>query len=316
MKTKSTPALRGGVAIACLVSTAVLGGCGVRRQGPPPTPVSVPSVTQNTARPAGETLSAYIAKVRALAAEARPVQRPEIAQLETTDGRLAAALAPSSRSPVDALRRVAYEYQRLGVWDRAHEYLQAALALDRRDGATYDALARLWRDGGLPAVALADAYRAVYFAPQSAVTHNTLGTVFQALGRREEARRQYARARDLDPQAPYALNNLCYAWIVAGDAGEAVAACERAVQSAPDLRAAQNNLALAYALAGDMRAAGEAFDGASDRAGALYNLGMVHLAQRRYPDAVSAFAAAHQARPTWHLARARAAQASRLMAQR
>ena len=41
---------------------------------------------------------------------------------------------------------------------------------------------RVWRDWGLPALALGDAHRAIYYAPQSASARNTYGTVMQALG--------------------------------------------------------------------------------------------------------------------------------------
>ena len=63
----------------------------------------------------------------------------------------------------------------------------------RASGATGDS--RIWR--------CPTRHRAVYYAPDSPVVHNTLGTVLQALGRRAEARAQYekalARGRDAPP---------------------------------------------------------------------------------------------------------------------
>jgi Flp pilus assembly protein TadD len=209
-------------------------------------------------------------------------------------------------------RLAAEEYRRLGIADRAYDYLQRALRLDAGDAATYDALARLWRDGGLPGLALADAHRAVYYAPWSPIARNTLGTVFQALGRRAEARTQYERALDLDPAAAYALNNLCYGWILDRQPDKAVSACRAALAIEPVLPAARNNLGLAHVALGELDAARAAFDGVGDRATVLYNLGIVHMARRRYPDAVSAFAAAQQARPVFPMAVARAEQAGRL----
>lgn len=239
--------------------------------------------------------------------------RPVLARAEEIYPRLAAALAAAvARPSPSTLREVAEEYRRLGIFDQAHQYLQRALRLDAHDGATYDAIARLWRDGGLPALALGDAHRAVYYAPRSAVAHNTLGTVFQALGRRPEARREYERALHLDPSAAYALNNLCYSWILDRQPGRAVMACTAALKLAPQLAAARNNLGLAHAARGELGAARGAFDDVGDRATALYNLGIVHMARREYTDAVSAFVAAQQARPSLRLAAVRAKQADSL----
>ncbi len=84
---------------------------------------------------------------------------------------------------------------RLGIHDRAHDYLQHALALDPHDAATYDALAGCGVTAGSSTRALADAQRALYYAPKSAAAHNTLGTVFQALGRRRPGAHASTSAR-------------------------------------------------------------------------------------------------------------------------
>jgi Flp pilus assembly protein TadD len=294
----------------------VIAGCGVRAAGSLELPQQPSDKTPSVPRgdvPASASLAEFIAKARALAAEARPPARAALAHAEAIYPRLAAALAAASARPSpETLRQVAEEYRRLRIADRAHHYLQQALRLDPHDAATYDALARLWRDGGLSGLALADAHRAVYYAPASAIAHNTLGTVFQALGRRKEARTQYERAVQLDPSAAYALNNLCYGWILDHQPGRAVAACEAALTLAPGLAAGRNNLGLAYAARGELDAARGAFDGVGDRATALYNIGIVYMAKRQYRDAVSAFIAAQRARPSLHMAAARAEQAGKL----
>jgi Flp pilus assembly protein TadD len=81
--------------------------------------------------------------------------------------------------------------------------------LNPRSAAAFDELARIWRDAGVPNLALPDATRAVYFAPTSAEAHNTLGTVLAMLGQLELARREFGRALALDPGAEYARTNLC-----------------------------------------------------------------------------------------------------------
>jgi Flp pilus assembly protein TadD len=282
-----------------------LSGCAARQAGP-----TFPnSGTAGDARlpgeqgtPAADSLDAFIGKVRRLAANARPVQ-VQGETIEQRDPRLAAALlAATTMQTPEAYRAAAREYRRLGVFDKAHEYLNRALALGRRDGATYDALARIWRDSGFPHLALGDAYRAVFYAPDSAIVRNTLGTVFQAIGLQQEARQQYETALGLDPTAAYALNNLCYGLILDGAAVAAVKACQRALETDPTFAVARNNLAIAYAATGDTVRAREAFAQAGDEASMLYNVGIVHLARREYRAAADAFQAAQRVRPSRQVA--------------
>lgn len=297
-----------------MLVSVVLAGCGARTsnlaQPQPPKDQASQSVP---AAPAPFSLSAFMAEVRARVAEARPPVRQQLAHIEATDPRLAAALVTARAVPSpETLRAVAAEYERLQIVDRAHEYLQQAIVLDPQDASTYVALARLWRNGGLLNRALGDAHRAVYYAPASAVAHNTLGTVLQAIGHRQEARKEYERALTLDPSAAYALNNLCYGWILARDPHKAVASCQAALQLDPNLAAARNNLGLAYAALGDLDATRAAFQRSGDQASAAYNLGIIYMARRQYPDAVTAFAAAQQARPSFGMATVRAKQAAKL----
>jgi Flp pilus assembly protein TadD len=278
------------------VLSIALAGCAMHRTGQPASAANDHTV-EGGASPE-DTLETFIAKVRERAAEARP-ERVPMATIEGHDPRLAAALADATLRPEpETYRAVALEYRRLGVVDRAHEYLDKALAQDRRDWATYDTRARIWRDSGSPNLALTDAHRAVYYAPGSPVAHNTLGTILQALGLKKGAREQYEHALRLDSTATYALNNLCYGWILDGDAPKAAQACGQALSLNPDLIAARNNLAILYAAGGDFAGARSAFERSGDRAMVSYNLGIMHMARREYRKAVEAFADAQQARPT------------------
>jgi len=302
----------------CVVASLIFVGCGARGAAPikvpqQPADAVVSMASGRAASGGGTSLDEFIAKVRAATAEARPPVRTPPAVAESADPRLAAAIAAVQAQPSpETLRVAAREYGRLGIFDRAHPLLLDALRLDRRDAATYDALARLWRDAGVPGAALADAHRAVYYAPASAVAHNTLGTVLQTLGRRKDARVEYERALKLEPAAAYALNNLCYSWILEGEVRKAEAACRSALAVEPGLAAAHNNLGLVYASSGQLDAARKAFEESGDRATALYNVGIMHMAGRRYRDAVSAFVAAQEARPSMRMAADRAAQAEKL----
>lgn len=141
---------------------------------------------------------------------------------------LTLALAPSAAAHVE----VAAAYRRLGVIDTAVDYLLVGLERHPSDVALHDALARAWRDWGLPDRGLTAAHRAVYHAPASAEARNTLGTVLWALGDRGAARQAFADAAALEPRASYAWRNLCTAQLAAGDTRAAVASCRRAVEAA------------------------------------------------------------------------------------
>lgn len=229
--------------------------------------------------------------------------------LESTDRPLMAMLAQLAVDPsAEMHRRVAQEYVRLHVLDLAHEHFSEAVQLDPTDATSYDALARIWRDWGTPALGLGDAYRAIHYAPRSAEAANTLGTLLQSLRQADAARRWYVRALLLDPQAWYAVNNLCYLDVLTRQE-TAVTMCEQAVAAGGDLRMARNNLALAYAARGDLVGARQWFHRANDPVTAHYNYGIVMMALRAYGPAAMAFEEALQADPEFTLAARRAQQA-------
>ena len=267
-----------------------------------------PDRTAASGAPA-DSLSAYMAKFREIAANARPDTRPVVRTLEASNPELAAALLAATAIPSpESYRQVAQEYRRLRVYDKAHDYLTGALKFDSKDAITHDALARTWRDAGFPHLGVGDAYRAIYYAPKSPAARNTLGTLFQAMGRRAEARTQYEIAAKLDPLAGYAHNNLCYGWILEGDATSALMACRRALSLDPESPIAHNNAGLAYALTGNLTAAREEFAHAG-RAAAAYNSGMVNLAAQNWDGASKDFLDALVADPSLRDAAIRARQA-------
>jgi Flp pilus assembly protein TadD len=286
-------------ALLCVLISISVAGCATRR---------TVHVSTKDARPPQDSLETFMSKVRKLSSEARPGQASASLEGRYPALAAAAALATLTPSPV-TLRAAAEEYRRVGVFDRAFELLTKALVIDRRDAATHDAIARLWRDSGLPHLGLSDAQRAIFFDPTSPIVHNTLGTIFQALGQRPLARAEFERALLLDGTAAYALNNLCYGWMLDGRAAKAIAACEHALRIDPQLIAARNNLGLAHAMGGDPASASAAFARAGDRATESYNIGIVRLAQRDFNGAAEAFDAAYAARPSLSQAAARGNQA-------
>ena len=203
-------------------------------------------------------------------------------------------------------REVAGEYRRLGLLDHAYDHLAKAIRLDSRDAEAYEALARIWRDWGFSHLGLGDAHRAVYYAPNRASAHNTLGTLLQALGHPDEARKAYRRALALEPAAAYALNNLCYLSFTERKPVQAIDECRAALKIEPSFAAAHNNLALAYAAAGRQDLTHGEFAAAGGGAVASYNLGVVYMAQARYSHAAEAFERAHAERPSFTAAKEQA----------
>ncbi len=281
----STPtavAVRLGI---CLIAAESFGGCTLRERPPAVSP------------------SDAFAKVRPGPIGAKPPPAARPLTLENAAADLAVARRRLTLAPTGVNhRRLAEGYVRYRVLDLAFDHFTAAVKLNRADASSYDGLARIWRDWGLPQLGLADAYRAVYHAPRSAVAQNTLGTVLLRIGHPAAAQAAFERALRFEPQAAYAANNLCFLSLTHGDSRQAIDACERALAMRPDLRTARNNLALAYATAGDFARAQTAFSAGGDTATAAYNMGIAYMTARRLDQAAAAFLIAWQARPGFHQA--------------
>ena len=289
-----------------VLAVTLLAGCAARGQR-----AATPrAATTADAAASGGSLSDYIAKIRHLSANARPVSDKDAsATLEARDPALAADLLLLASAPsAERHRLIAERYRNLGVLDAAYRHFNSALALNPRDAAAYEGLARIWRDWGLPQLAVGDAHRATFYAPDSASARNTFGTIMQALGRYADAKASYELASWLDPNAAYPVNNLCYLAFVNGRLNDAIGQCTVALRLDPSLAAARNNLALSLAATGKMDVARKQFLEAGDVASGLYNTGIAYLASGDERNALASFDAATRARPTFNIARERAAQ--------
>jgi tetratricopeptide (TPR) repeat protein len=298
------------VVVALCATSLMLGGCATRTVHVEHLKARQGEAAQELA--SGGSLSDYMAKIRHLSS--RPVTKSTgVGTVEARDPALARALAELAFAPsAERYRAVGERYRVLGVLDAAYTHFTQAATRDPFHAAAFDGLARVWRDWGLPHLALGDAYRAVAYAPRSAAAHNTLGTVLQALGNRRHAQRSYERASQLDSNAAYAINNLCYLHFREGEVGRAIAMCEVALQLDPALGAARNNLALAQAAGGRQDLARLTLMDAPTEAEGLFNVGILHMAGRDYVQAAAAFDAASRAEPLLNAARTRAAQAREL----
>ena len=227
-------------------------------------------------------------------------KRPAVLTLESRTKTLAQAKLRQQLAPtLENERALAEEYIKAGVLDAAFDHFQAALSLDPHDVGSFDGLARIWRDWGFANLALPHAYRAAYWAPESAAAQNTLGTVLLRLGLFDAAREHFEQARALDPEAAYSANNLCYLELQRANAEAAIPLCREAAALDPASRTVRNNFAVALATAGDLDGAFAAFESDSSPAIAAYNQGIVLLATRQFDRARDAFARARTADPAF-----------------
>ena len=165
---------------------------GLRGAVAPPSPAPEPVTVAAPPRPAATVVTATT--------------------LESTSPLLRTRLAALAASPTpEAHLDVADAYARYRVHDRAYDHLAAGLVRYPHHVGLHDAVARLWRDWGLPERALRHAHLAVRYGPDSAAAHTTLGSVLWALASRDEAAQQFARAFALAPSAAYTRRNWCTA---------------------------------------------------------------------------------------------------------
>jgi tetratricopeptide (TPR) repeat protein len=308
-------------ALIVVVGVSIHAGCASATHGanrfflnrePGPLEVKVDDRQARQQAPPQPTLEETIGKVRRLMSEARPEKKNPTQTIEASDPALAAVLAVATAAPsVDSLLAVARTYHSKQVLDRAYDYYNRVLKLHPSSGEAYEGLARIWRDWNLPSLALGDAHRAIYYNPESASARNTLGTILQALGQRDQARAAYMTVLAFDPNAAYAFNNLCYLSFLSGDGERAIAECRAALRLDPTMRAAHNNLGLTFAAAGRQDLAREQFARAGHAAAAAYNMGIVNLADRRFAAAAKDFDAAQRIEPTFSEAGRRALDAHR-----
>jgi tetratricopeptide (TPR) repeat protein len=255
------------------------------------------------------TLSEYVRKLRALQSKAAP-KNSFLPTIESSNPELARALLLlGMHESAENHRLAAVAYRKAGVLDFAYRHFQRAVILEPCDGASYDGMARLWRDWGMPGVGLGDVHRALNCSKKSAEFYNTLGTILESLGQPRNAESAYRTAAALNPRATFALNNLCYLEMTRGNGPAAAQFCEAALAVDPNFAPARNNLALVEAKRGDLGSAEKRLRERSGDGVSLYNVGVLRLTERRYAEAAVAFDQAAAAQPSLTIARQRSVQA-------
>ena len=144
------------------------------------------------------------------------------------------AMHESSRDSSAGRRRVP---ERAGVLDYAYRHYQRAAVLEPCDAVSYDGMARLWRDWGMPDLGLERCLSRA--ALQSEVGGDLQHARHDSRGARAAGRRARGPTRArvaLDPRAAFALNNLCYLELDAGQTGRGAASARRRWRSIPTSR--------------------------------------------------------------------------------
>jgi Tfp pilus assembly protein PilF len=256
-------------------------------------------------------------KVRALQSRTRSASSL-LPTIEQRDPALANALGRLAfADTAENHRLVAAAYRRAGVADYAYKHYQRAVKLEPCDSSAFEGLAQIWRDWRMADIGLSDAYRAIHCRPGSASAHNTLGTMFVAMGQLEHAREAFEQAVALDGEAAFAFNNLCYVWLQKGSSRTAKGNCERAIDLDPSMMAARNNLALAYVMEGNVTAAERRLMENPDAVMGQFSVGILRLSLGEYASAADVLDRVASARPSSVEARRRAAEAhARMVEQR
>ncbi len=134
----------------------------------------------------------------------------------------------------EALNR-AYALRTKGRLDEARaEYLEA-MAQNPRRIDPYNALATMAAEQGRWQEAVERYTDLLDIAPDFADIRRCLGEAYLALGRKEEARREWEIAVNLAPGEGLALADLCMSYLDEGAGAVAEPYCERAVNARPDL---------------------------------------------------------------------------------
>ena len=138
-------------------------------------------------------------KLRALQSKAAP-KNSLLPTIESSNPELARALLLlAMHESAENHRLAASAYRKAGVLDFAYRHFQRAVVLEPCDGVSYDGMARLWRDWGMPDLALSDVHRALNCTEKSAEIYNTLGTILESLGQPRSAERAYRSAVGAQP---------------------------------------------------------------------------------------------------------------------
>jgi tetratricopeptide (TPR) repeat protein len=145
------------------------------------------------------------------------------------------ARAPREVYPEEEALNAAYALRMKGRPQEARDAYLQAMALNPRRIDPYNALAVMAAEEGRWDEAAARYEALLEIAPDFAEVRRSLGEAYRALGRKEDAWREWRAAVDLAPGEGLALADMCMSAYEDGAIADAEAHCERAVRARPDL---------------------------------------------------------------------------------
>ncbi len=185
----------------------------------------------------------------------------------------------------------------------------------RINAATYFAHGQLLERRGEYERAAEQYRRALELTPDLVAARSRLGVTLNKLGDHRAATNAFRTALESEPQAAYLLNNLGFSLYLEEKFDEAEPVLARAVELQPEFRRAWMNYGLVLARLGKDAEALSAFETASNRADALYNLGVIQAEAARYVEAAASFEAALAEQPDLEAARDQLRYVARLAAE-
>ena len=147
-------------------------------------------------------------------------------------------------------------WTRTADWRDQRTLFEATVRASPDSALAHVNLGSVYQSLGRLQEAEAEYRRGIAIGPERKGAHHNLGTVLEATGRIEEAIAVYRDALRIDPTDWETANNLGRALLSLGRSPEAIPVLEQAVKQAGDRPAPMGNLAAAYLHAGDLEAAG------------------------------------------------------------
>jgi len=144
------------------------------------------------------------------------------------------AFTARERWPEEEALNRAYAYRVKGRLEEAREEYRRAIALNPQRLDPYNALAALAAKEGRWEEAVEHYLDLLAAAPDFVEVRRNLGEAYLALGRKEDARREWETAIHLAPGAATPLTDLCLWYLDAKQPVVAEGYCRRAVRSRPD----------------------------------------------------------------------------------
>lgn len=142
-------------------------------------------------------------------------------------------------------------------WDRgqiddAVRCYKRAVRLDVNDYNSWTQLSAVLLRKHDPEAAKEAVERAIALSPEFAMAHSTLGSVFDRMGRRQEALREFDRAIEIESKSGYEsshyFNNRGYTRLQLGDLNGAIGDFQNALRIQSDFKLAETNLSYAREL--------------------------------------------------------------------